>query len=128
MYDFQVFGYYAAAIGRNFFPSTNEFASTDVSLRDVRRRLSDAASRAPSVLGAYLDHHGRRAGTAFDPDLMSVGTLSIAVLPGYAVIGSAAPLLVLAGQPATRVSAGVELGGVSVYLSEIAPPGRRAAG
>jgi MFS family permease len=56
---------------------------------------------------------------------MAVGTLSISIMPGYATIGLFAPLLIVAGRLVQGVSAGVELGGVSVYLSEIAPPGRR---
>ena len=56
---------------------------------------------------------------------MAVGTLSIAILPGYVAIGLAAPLLVLVGRLLQGFSAGVELGGVAVYLSEIATPGRK---
>ncbi|MDL2424768.1 MFS transporter, partial [Pseudomonas sp. BAgro211] len=57
--------------------------------------------------------------------LMAVGTLLIAFVPGYATLGVAAPLLVLFGRLLQGFSAGVELGGVSVYLAEIAPPGKR---
>ena len=77
------------------------------------------------LLGAYIDHHGRRAGLLLTLALMAVGTLSIAVVPGYAAIGLAAPLLVVIGRLVQGLSAGVELGGVSVYLSEIATPGRK---
>jgi MFS family permease len=56
---------------------------------------------------------------------MGFGTLAVACLPGYAVLGIAAPLLVLVGRLVQGFSAGVELGGVSVYLSEIAPPNRK---
>jgi MFS family permease len=56
---------------------------------------------------------------------MAVGTLLVAAVPGYATIGIFAPLLVLAGRLLQGFSAGVELGGVSVYLSEIATPGHR---
>ena len=56
---------------------------------------------------------------------MALGTLSLAVTPGYATIGLAAPLLVLAGRLVQGFSAGAELGGVSVYLAEIAPAGRK---
>ena len=45
MYDFMVFGYYAAAIGQAFFPSRSAFASLMLSLDDVRRRVPDAAAR-----------------------------------------------------------------------------------
>jgi MFS family permease len=56
---------------------------------------------------------------------MSIGMVSIAFVPGYATIGLLAPLLVLAGRLLQGFSAGMELGGVSVYLSEIASPGHK---
>jgi len=56
---------------------------------------------------------------------MSVGIISIACMPGYATIGLIAPLLVLVGRLLQGFSAGMELGGVSVYLSEIATPGHK---
>jgi MFS family permease len=46
-------------------------------------------------------------------------------MPGYATIGLLAPLLVVVGRLLQGFSAGMELGGVSVYLSEIATPGRK---
>jgi MHS family citrate/tricarballylate:H+ symporter-like MFS transporter len=51
--------------------------------------------------------------------------VTIAVCPTYATIGVAAPVIVLIGRLLQGFSAGVELGGVSVYLSEIATPGNR---
>jgi MFS transporter, MHS family, citrate/tricarballylate:H+ symporter len=54
-----------------------------------------------------------------------VGTFTIALTPGYSTIGLIAPLLVLFGRLVQGFSAGVELGGVSVYLAEIATPGHR---
>ena len=77
------------------------------------------------VLGAYTDKHGRRAGLLLTLGLMSVGIFSIACMPGYATIGLLAPLLVLVGRLLQGFSAGMELGGVSVYLAEIATPGHK---
>jgi MFS family permease len=57
--------------------------------------------------------------------MMSIGTFSIACIPGYATIGLLAPLLVLVGRLLQGFSAEMELGGVSVYLSEIATPGHK---
>src|ERR1700688_3522828 len=94
MYDFQVFGYYAAAIGRTFFPSGNEFASLMLSLATFGAGFLMRPLGA-IILGAYIDHHGRRKGLLVTLALMAVGTLSIALLPGYVAIGLAAPLLVL---------------------------------
>jgi MFS family permease len=56
---------------------------------------------------------------------MSIGILSIALMPGYATIGIWAPIFVVLGRLVQGLSAGVELGGVSVYLAEIATPGHK---
>jgi MFS family permease len=57
--------------------------------------------------------------------MMSIGIFSTAFMPSYATIGLLAPLLVLTGRLLQGFSAGMELGGVSVYLSEIATPGHK---
>jgi MFS family permease len=124
MYDFQIFGYYAPAIAATFFPASSEFASLMLSLTTFGAGFLMRPLGA-ILLGSYIDHHGRRSGLLLTLTLMALGTLAIACLPGYAVLGLAAPLLVLAGRLLQGFSAGVELGGVSVYLSEIAMAGRK---
>jgi MFS family permease len=124
MYDFMVFGYYAAAIGNAFFPTGNPFLSLMLSLMTFGAGFLMRPLGA-IVLGAYTDLHGRRAGLILTLGLMSVGIISIACMPGYATIGLLAPLLVLIGRLLQGFSAGMELGGVSVYLSEIATPGHK---
>ena len=124
MYDFMVFGYYATAIGHAFFPSGNPFVSLMLSLMTFGAGFLMRPLGA-IVLGAYTDRHGRRAGLILTLGLMSVGIISIACMPGYATIGLIAPLLVLVGRLLQGFSAGMELGGVSVYLSEIATPGHK---
>jgi MFS family permease len=124
MYDFQIFGYYAPAIALTFFPRGSAFAGLMLSLMTFGAGFLMRPLGA-ILLGSYIDHHGRRAGLLLTLSLMAIGTLSIAVIPGYATIGIAAPLLVVAGRLVQGLSAGVELGGVSVYLSEIASPGRK---
>ncbi|PYS55366.1 MAG: citrate-proton symporter [Acidobacteria bacterium] len=124
MYDFMVFGYYAAAIGRAFFPTQNEYASLMLSLMTFGTGYLMRPLGA-IVLGAYIDHHGRRKGLLLTLSLMAIGTLSIAVMPGYETIGLFAPLLIVAGRLVQGLSAGVEIGGVSVYLAEIATAGRK---
>lgn len=124
MYDFMVFGYYASAIGRAFFPSGNPFLSLMLSLMTFGAGFLMRPLGA-LVLGAYTDRHGRRAGLILTLTLMSVGIFSIACMPGYATIGLLAPILVLIGRLIQGFSAGMELGGVSVYLSEIATPGHK---
>jgi MFS family permease len=124
MYDFMVFGYYASAIGKAFFPSGNPFVSLMLSLMTFGAGFLMRPLGA-IVLGAYTDRHGRRAGLLLTLGLMSVGIFSIACVPGYTTIGLFAPLLVLIGRLLQGFSAGMELGGVSVYLSEIATPGHK---
>ena len=124
MYDFMIFGYYASAIGQTFFPSGSEFASLMKALMTFGAGYLMRPLGA-IVLGSYMDHHGRRKGLLLTLTLMAVGTFSIACTPGYRTIGWIAPILVLCGRLLQGFSAGVELGGVSVYLAEIATPGRK---
>jgi MFS family permease len=124
MYDFQVFGYYAAAIASTFFPSGNEFASLMLSLATFGAGFLMRPIGA-IVLGTYIDHRGRRNGLLLTLGLMAIGTVSIACMPSYASIGLTAPLLVVVGRLVQGLSAGAEAGGVSVYLSEIASPGHK---
>lgn len=124
MYDFMVYGYYASAIAKTYFPSGNEFASLMLSLSVFGAGFLMRPLGA-IVLGAYIDHHGRRKGLILTLGLMALGTLTVAAIPGYATIGVLAPALVLLGRLLQGFSAGVELGGVSVYLSEIATKGHK---
>lgn len=124
MYDFMVYGYYAKAIADTFFPAGNEFLSLMLSLVTFGAGFLMRPLGA-IFLGAYIDRHGRRTGLIVTLALMACGTLLIALVPGYATIGLAAPLLVLIGRLLQGFSAGVELGGVSVYLAEIATPGKK---
>ena len=124
MYDFMVYGYYAPAIAKAYFPAHSAYASLLLTL------LAFAAGFVMRpigaiVLGAYIDHHGRRRGLILTLGLMAIGTLLVAAVPTYTTIGVLAPLLVVAGRLLQGFSAGVELGGVSVYLAEIATPGHR---
>ncbi len=124
MYDFMVFGYFSAAIGRAYFPASSEFASLMFSMTTFAVGFMVRPLGA-IFLGAYIDHIGRRRGLLLTLALMSVGTLTIALVPGYESIGLFAPIVVVLGRLCQGFSAGVELGGVSVYLSEIATPGHK---
>ena len=124
MYDFMIFGYFSAAIGRAYFPASSEFAALMFSLTTFAVGFLVRPLGA-IFLGAYIDHIGRRKGLLVTLALMSVGTLTIALVPGYQTIGLFAPILVVLGRLCQGFSAGVELGGVSVYLSEMATPGHK---
>ena len=124
MYDFMIFGYFSAAIGHAYFPARSEFASLMFSMTTFAVGFMIRPVGA-IFLGAYIDHIGRRKGLLVTLALMSVGTLTIAMVPGYETIGLFAPIVVVLGRLCQGFSAGVELGGVSVYLSEIATPGHK---
>src|SRR3954453_7276234 len=123
-FDFFLFGFYASAISKAFFPPGNE---TTALLLTFTTFWLGALMRPVGaiVLGAYIDRIGRRQGLIVTLAIMAAGTVVIAFCPTYATIGVAAPIIVLLGRLLQGFSAGVELGGVSVYLSEIATPGNK---
>src|SRR6202012_5269035 len=124
MFDFMVFGYYATSISKAFFPLQSQFASLMLTLMTFGAGFL-MRPVGPLVFGAYIDKHGRRKGLLLTLSLMAVGTLAIALVPRYSVIGMAAPVLIVISRLIQGLSAGAEVGGVSVYLSEISPPHRR---
>ena len=122
-FDFFLFGFYALDIAKAFFPAASETASL---LRTFAVFGAGFLMRplGAIVLGAYIDSVGRRKGLIVTLSLMASGTVLIAFVPGYRTIGLLAPALVLTGRLLQGFSAGAELGAVSVYLAEIATPGR----
>jgi MFS transporter, MHS family, citrate/tricarballylate:H+ symporter len=123
-FDFFLFGFYASAISKAFFPSDNE---TTALLNTFGVFWLGALMRPVGAifLGAYLDRLGRRQGLIVTLAIMASGTVLIAIAPTYAQVGILAPLIVIAGRLLQGFSAGVELGGVSIYLFEIAKPGNK---
>src|SRR5580658_3973973 len=123
-FDFFLFGFYATDIARAFFPADSEFAS----LMQTFAAFGAGFFMRPLggiVLGTYIDKVGRRKGLIVTLSIMACGTIFIAFVPDYASIGVTAPLLVLLGRLLQGFSAGAELGGVSVYLAEMATPGHK---
>ena len=96
MYDFMVFGYYAAAIGRAFFPTKNEYASLMLSLMTFGTGYLMRPLGA-IILGAYIDHHGRRKGLLLTLALMAslasppLSLMSQRVLAAIAALSIGAP-------------------------------------
>ncbi|HEX7688232.1 MAG TPA: MFS transporter [Burkholderiaceae bacterium] len=124
MFDFFLYGFYATDIARAFFPVRDAYVSLLLTFVTFGAGFLMRPLGA-IVLGAYIDRIGRRRGLILTLALMACGTVLIALVPAYATIGMLAPILVLAGRLLQGFSAGVELGGVSVYLSEMATPGRK---
>ncbi len=124
MFDFFLYGFYATYISKTFFPSDNEYASLILTFATFGAGFLMRPLGAV-LLGSYIDRIGRRRGLILTLGIMAFGTILIAFVPGYATIGIVAPILVLVGRLLQGFSAGVELGGVSVYLSEMATPGHK---
>ena len=76
-------------------------------------------------LGMYADRFGRRNALAASVLLMSAGSLTIALTPGFDSIGVVAPILLLLARLLQGLSVGGEFGSSATYLSEIATAGRR---
>ena len=124
MFDFFLFGFYATDIAKAFFPAGSAAASLMLTFATFGAGFLMRPLGAV-LLGAYVDQIGRRRGLIVTLTIMATGTIFIACVPGYETIGLWAPVLVVAGRLLQGFSAGVELGGVSVYLSEIATPGHK---
>ena len=123
-YDFAIFGVFATIIANTYFPSEDTTASL----------LATFAVFATAFLfrpvGAVLfgrrgDRLGRRRVLAFVIILMSLATTGIALLPGHASVGLAAPVLLILFRAAQGMSVGGEASGASAFVVEYAPAGRR---
>jgi MHS family citrate/tricarballylate:H+ symporter-like MFS transporter len=123
-FDLIVFGTFAKVIADNFFPAANEqlslmLAFTTFASAYVMRFVGAI------VLGPYFDHAGRRKGLLVSLTLMAIGTGMIAVAPTYQTVGVLGPAMIIVARLIQGFSIGSETGGVTAYLLEIAPEGRR---
>jgi MHS family proline/betaine transporter-like MFS transporter len=124
-YDFAVYAAFAIYIGENFFPQGAPGADLIKALLVfglgfVIRPLGAI------VIGLYGDHAGRKAALTLTILVMALGTLVIAIAPSYAVIGLAAPVLLIGGRVLQGFSAGGEIGSAAAFLVEHAPDGKKA--
>jgi len=109
-YDFVVFTFFAIQIGHAYFPSTDPFASLMLSLATFGIGFA-ARPLGGLVIGAYADRAGRRPALTLTLVLMGLAITGMALIPSYATIGIAAPVLAVTA----RLVQGFALGG------EIAP-------
>jgi MFS transporter, MHS family, proline/betaine transporter len=123
-FDFAVYGFFAVAIGANFFPS-NSATTQLLSSLAVFGVAFLIRPLGGLVFGLIGDHSGRRRSLSISIIVMGVATALIGLVPTYATIGVAAPLLLVALRCVQGLSVGGEWGASSAYLIETAPPGRR---
>lgn len=123
-YDFFVYGTLAGLLAGKFFPSDNPTVSFLIFL------ASFGVGFGMRPLGALLfGHLGDRLGRKYTflvtISLMGVATAAVGLLPTYAQIGVAAPILLVLLRILQGLALGGEYGGAAIYVAEHAPPGRR---
>jgi MFS transporter, MHS family, citrate/tricarballylate:H+ symporter len=123
-YDFITYAFFAIQIGHAFFPSKSEFASLMLSLATfgagfLTRPLGGI------VIGGYADRAGRRAAMTLSFSLIGASVVAMALIPSYASIGVAAPILAVIARMVQGFSLGGEVGSNTAYLLEAAAPNRR---
>jgi MHS family proline/betaine transporter-like MFS transporter len=123
-YDFGVYGFFAAAIGSQFFPSDNPATSLIASF-GVFAVGFIARPLGGLVFGHIGDNLGRRAAVIGSVVLMIVPTLLMAILPTQAQIGIAAPILLIVLRLAQGLAVGGEYTTSMVLLVEEAQSRRR---
>jgi MHS family alpha-ketoglutarate permease-like MFS transporter len=118
-YDWYVYSAFTLYFAPAFFPSDDSTAQL----------LSAAAVFAVGfimrpigawIMGVYADRRGRKAGLTVSVTLMCLGSLLIAVTPGYDRIGVLAPALLVVARLMQGLSVGGEYGASATYLSEMA--------
>ncbi|MDQ0395901.1 MFS transporter [Labrys monachus] len=123
-YDFGVYGFFAAAIGQQFFPAHDPTVSLLASF-GVFAVGFIARPLGGLVFGHIGDRRGRRAAVVASVLMMVVPTLLMGLLPTYETIGIAAPALLVALRLLQGLAVGGEYTTSMVLLVEEALPSRR---
>jgi MHS family proline/betaine transporter-like MFS transporter len=119
-FDFVIYGFFAAAIGKLFFPSSTEFESLLVAFATFGITFFVRPLGA-ILLGVFADRHGRKAALTLSISLMMFGTAVIAVTPAYSTIGFIAPVVIVIARFLQGISAGGEFGSATTFLAEQDP-------
>jgi MFS family permease len=123
-YDFTTYALFAVQIGRTFFPSQTPFENLMLSLLTFAVGFVGRPIGA-IVIGRFGDRAGRKPAMLLSFTLMGVGILGIVLTPSYAMIGPAAPALLVVFRLIQGFALGGEVGPTTAFLIEAAPPHRR---
>ena len=119
-YDFVTYAFFAIQIGHAFFPSHSAYGSLMLSLATfgagfITRPIGGL------VIGAYADRAGRKPAMVLTFTMMGTAIVVLALIPSYAAIGIAAPILAVLARMVQGFSLGGEVGPTTAYLLEAAP-------
>ncbi|MBO9713146.1 MAG: MFS transporter [Sphingomonas sp.] len=124
-YDFFIWGTLTTTgiLGKTYFPAGNE------ALADLLSWAAFAVGFGFRPLGAILfgylgDKLGRKYTFLVTITLMGIATAGIGLIPSYAAIGVAAPILILLMRVGQGLALGGEYGGAAIYVAEHSPGGR----
>ncbi|WP_081768761.1 MFS transporter [Herbaspirillum sp. RV1423] len=123
-YDFLAYSIFSIYFAKSFFPSDKP----TVQLMNTAAIAAVGYLARPLgswLIGLYADRRGRKSALTWSVTAMCVGSLMIAVTPGYATIGVFAPIVLILARLLQGLSMGGEYGTSATYLSEIAPAHRR---
>jgi MHS family proline/betaine transporter-like MFS transporter len=123
-YDFAVYGYFAAAIGRAFFPQEDKVAQVLAAfgifaVGFLMRPVGGA------LIGYIGDRFGRRSALTFSVAAMAVPTFLVGDLPGYQTLGVVAPILLTLLRMIQGLSVGGEYTTSIIFMVEQARPDQR---
>jgi MFS transporter, MHS family, alpha-ketoglutarate permease len=123
-YDWYVYAAFSLYFAKAFFPQGDRTAQ----LLNTAAVFAIGFLMRPIggwLMGLWADRHGRKSALMASVTLMCAGSLMIALTPGYASIGIAAPILLVCARLLQGLSVGGEYGTSATYLSEMATPGHR---
>ena len=123
-YDFVTYAFFAAQIGRTFFPAATPAASLLASLATFGVGFLTRPLGA-LVIGRMGDRVGRKPAMLLSFTLIGIAMAGIALTPSYAAIGPLAPVLVVGFRLLQGFALGGEVGPSASYLMEASPPLRR---
>lgn len=119
VFDFVIYGFFAQSIGRAFFSPSTGIAPATLSFLVLA--TGQVARLTGGVLpGRFGDLYGRRFVFAGSAMVAGVSTLLIALIPPYAVLGAAAPVLLILLRVTQGFCRGGELPGAVIYAAETA--------
>lgn len=123
-YDFLTFAFFAIQIGQTFFPSHDPYLSLMGSLATFGAGFVGRPIGA-WVLGGYGDRVGRKSAMLVSMTIMGLSIAVLALTPGYATIGIAAPIIAIVARFVQGFALGGEIGSATVFLVEAGAIERR---